>query len=443
MYIVSNKIEKMTDIINNEVDNQLWLEKYRPTKFADYIGNDIICKQVETWVENIKIKKQKTPPFLVLHGKPGVGKTTLAHIILNEFKYDILEINASDHRTKTQINETIGRIGKYSVMSAGLPPDKRVLTGVIMDEIDGISAAGVIQELLDCVINKKTMKSGNIPYKYPVICTCNSIKEKKLGPLLKLALVIKIDRPSKENLTLLANKIITKENMTITPNMLNTLLERKSFDYRELINSLALFNILETESHAINKTHSDDLRREFDDGSSLITLSKFITDTKYSVADINIITESDMNVFSLDLYSNMFSILKKKGYWSKTEIDYNVLLDVINNFVYGDMVNHRIYQNQEYDLYKYLITISIAGNIAKMRNFSCKQNESHSLVYHTKFNSMCQEVANNRRLIKVVSDETNIADSTSYYYIHKLTKMKNDTGKNIEKIHKKITNLSN
>ena len=56
---------------------------------------------------------------------------------------------------------------------------------------------------------------------------------------------------------------------------------------------------------------------------------------------------------------------------------------------------------------------------------------------------MCQEVANNRRLIKVVSDETNIADSTSYYYIHKLTKMKNETGKNIEKIHKKITNLAN
>ena len=61
-------------------------------------------------------KDEKVERFLLLHGKPGIGKTTLAHIIFNEYNYDIVEINASEQRSKKKIHERIGVIGKYSIL---------------------------------------------------------------------------------------------------------------------------------------------------------------------------------------------------------------------------------------------------------------------------------------------------------------------------------------
>lgn len=76
----------------------LWVEKYRPKTLDGYVfKNDHIRTQIESWVKN---EEGKNIPFphLLLSGSPGVGKTTLAKLLLNELnvnKYDILEINGS------------------------------------------------------------------------------------------------------------------------------------------------------------------------------------------------------------------------------------------------------------------------------------------------------------------------------------------------------------
>lgn len=75
---------------------ELWTEKYRPRAVDDYVWRDADQKQqVETWV------KEKSIPHLLLSGSPGVGKTTLAKVLLNELdleQADIMEINASRER---------------------------------------------------------------------------------------------------------------------------------------------------------------------------------------------------------------------------------------------------------------------------------------------------------------------------------------------------------
>lgn len=76
----------------------LWVEKYRPKTLDGYVfKNEHIRTQIENWVKN---PEGKTIPFphLLLSGSPGVGKTTLAKLLLNELgvdKYDVLEINGS------------------------------------------------------------------------------------------------------------------------------------------------------------------------------------------------------------------------------------------------------------------------------------------------------------------------------------------------------------
>ena len=79
---------------------ELWVEKYRPKQLEEYVFKDVAQKrQVETWV------KEKSFPHLLLSGSAGIGKTTLAKVLINEVgieHYDILEINASrDNNVET------------------------------------------------------------------------------------------------------------------------------------------------------------------------------------------------------------------------------------------------------------------------------------------------------------------------------------------------------
>ena len=81
--------------------NELWTEKYRPKDLDGYVFKDLTQKeQIESWVKN------KTIPHLLFSGAPGVGKTTLAKILINLLgidEYDVLEINASRENSVDKI----------------------------------------------------------------------------------------------------------------------------------------------------------------------------------------------------------------------------------------------------------------------------------------------------------------------------------------------------
>ena len=110
----------------------LWVEKYRPNTLEGYVFRDENQKaQVEQWI------KSKTIPHLLFSGAPGVGKTTLAKILLHTLDIigtDILEINASRENSVDVIRDKITNFvqtmpfGEFKV--------------VLLDEADYISPNG-------------------------------------------------------------------------------------------------------------------------------------------------------------------------------------------------------------------------------------------------------------------------------------------------------------
>jgi replication factor C small subunit len=108
---------------------ELWVEKYRPKKIDGYVFRDNHQrKQVETWIQD------KSIPHLLLSGAAGIGKTTLAKMLISELgieEYDVLEINASRTNSVEDVRDKITNF----VQMIPFGPFKVVL----LDEADYLS----------------------------------------------------------------------------------------------------------------------------------------------------------------------------------------------------------------------------------------------------------------------------------------------------------------
>lgn len=121
--------------------NELWTEKYRPTTVAEYVFKDDAQKeQVESWI------RQKSIPHLLLSGGAGIGKTTLAKILINQLgvdQFDVKEINASRDNGVDYIRDTI--TGFVSTMPFG---EFKI---VLLDEADYLTqnAQAILRGLME------------------------------------------------------------------------------------------------------------------------------------------------------------------------------------------------------------------------------------------------------------------------------------------------------
>lgn len=108
---------------------ELWVDKYRPTRMDGYVWRDASQRrQIESWIQ------QKSIPHLLLSGTPGIGKTTMAKILVNEIGIedsDLLEVNAS---RETGIDFIRNKIVPF-ISSIAWGPFKVVL----LDEADRLS----------------------------------------------------------------------------------------------------------------------------------------------------------------------------------------------------------------------------------------------------------------------------------------------------------------
>ena len=354
----SVKDKKKTKTYKNK-ETYLWSDKYKPESIEDMVGNKKNIDTIKKWLSDFKINKPGVERALFISGPPGIGKTTIAHLILKHFDYEIIEFNASDVRSQKSVRDNL--IKTLNTTNVSLMKDNTIRNiGIIMDEVDGMSSGdrGGVSELVSIITPPKKDKKrkkvkGNI-YINPIICICNNNTEKKLSDLKKICLEINFSKPSNYDLKMISDRIISKEKINIEDDALQLLINYSQNDVRRLT------FLLQDIHNSINKEviTSEDIEKLYESFSkkkldiSLFEATNKLLNNYNNFEETTLLYESDKSLMAMMLHENFINTIQKNRK-DKNKKKLNQIYDIIHNLSIGDIIDKYIYNNQYWGLQGY------------------------------------------------------------------------------------------
>ena len=199
-----------------EVNNSLWVEKYRPSKLDEYVGNEHLKTKVADYLQSGDV------PHLLFFGKAGTGKTTLAKLIVNSIDCDHIIINASDENNVDTVRNKV----KGFASTIGFRNSKIV----ILDEFDYMTpnAQAILRNLMETF-------SRHCRF----ILTCNYV-EKVIDPIQSRCQTFQIVPPTKKDVAVQISQILGKENVKFELKDLVPIIDSSYPDIRKIINTCQL-----------------------------------------------------------------------------------------------------------------------------------------------------------------------------------------------------------
>ncbi|KIV97718.1 hypothetical protein PV10_01431 [Exophiala mesophila] len=233
-------------------DDRLWVDKYAPDSMSSVCGNKNMVEGLQAWLR--AWPKSAKSGFrmagatgkgifraAMLHGPPGVGKTTAAHLVAKLEGYDVVESNASETRNKKLLEtglrgvlDTTSLLGYFAGDGKKIDPSKRKLL-LVMDEVDGMSAGdrGGVGAL--AAVAKKTH--------VPIIMICNDRRLPKMKPFDGCVADFPFRRPTTDMIRGRIATICYREGFKLPMPVINALIEGCNGDIRQIINMVSTIKL--------------------------------------------------------------------------------------------------------------------------------------------------------------------------------------------------------
>jgi len=208
-------------------ESQPWSNRFRPCCLADVAGNQSAIYQLRSWMRSW----EKGPPdqrAAFLFGPPGVGKTCSVVAIANDLNYDLLEVNASDYRTKKRLE---GLVGRASLQTLTITGRRRMILFDEMEGVSGVEDRGGISSIASIIKESRV----------PVVLVATSTGEKwedKFRPLVALSFLIEFHPVPFGDMIRRLQDCVKELGISVDMDALELLADRSEGDLRSTLNDL-------------------------------------------------------------------------------------------------------------------------------------------------------------------------------------------------------------
>lgn len=216
-------------------------------------GVDAQKDALRGWVRDYVRMAPGTPKGAFLIGPPGSGKTRVAEVVLREFGLNIVERNASSHRTRRALEDDV-----QNTINAGLP------NALIFEDVDSIVAGqGGVDYICQVVnplrgtskpITRKDRQHWALRFTIPIVCISNSATTRALTDLMSDSLVVRFEEASDSTLRRVADAILERERLELPESCLSEIVRNARGDARQFVNSLEYAARTGGLPHAIDKS---------------------------------------------------------------------------------------------------------------------------------------------------------------------------------------------